>query len=211
MCAERKTSNSQAARLEPAKDAEVQPRAGTRQKAPRGADGKTALVWVLFAALAVMTLSGVGTIGIVSVLGLVLCGVGMSQSTARIDWWVLIPLAVYVGMNLVSSLVTFQDVVNGYGGVQLIYVSMYALSCCLDERAARRLRQLCVLWAGIAAALGIVGFAASSFFVSVTRLAFVVGAPNALGIFLVLGWFALLTCRLDEGADDRLTRIIGRL
>lgn len=180
--------------------------------APLGRSGRTgAVVWALFAALVIMTVSGVGTIAIVSVLGLVLCGIGLSRPTARVDWWVLAPLAAYVGMNLVSSFAFYGDVVNGYGGVQLIYVSMYALSCCLDARAARRLRELCVLWAAIAATLGIIGFVASSFFVSVTRLAFVVGAPNALGIFLVLGWFALLTCRLDEDADSRLARVLPRL
>lgn len=169
------------------------------------------LVWALFVVLVIITLSGVGTVGIVSVLGIVLCGVGLSRSTARVDWWVLAPLVVYVGMNMVSSLSFYGNVVNGYGGVQLIYVSMYALSCCLDERAARRLRELCVLWAAITAALGIVGFAASSFFVSVTRLAFVVGSPNALSIFLVLGWFALFTCRRDGDSDSKLSRVLPNL
>lgn len=169
------------------------------------------VMWTLFVSLVVMTLSGVGTLAIVSILGLAMCVVGLSQSATRIDWWIMAPLLVYVGMNMVSSYAFYHDVVNGYGGVQLVYASMYALSCCLGPNDARRLRQLCALWACIAAALGIIGFAASSFFVSVTRLAFVVGSPNALGIFLVLGWFALFTCRLDERSSGRLSRILPSL
>ena len=136
------------------------------------------VTWTLFVSLVVMTLSGVGTLAIVSLLGLAMCVVGLSQSATRIDWWIMAPLLAYVGMNMVSSYAFYHDVVNGYGGVQLVYVSMYALSCCLGPNDARRLRQLCALWACVAATLGIIGFAASSFFVSVTRLAFVVEYPQ---------------------------------
>lgn len=170
--------------------------------------GAPVAVWALFIAVVIMTISGVGTIAITSILGLVLCGIGLSQNTTRVDWWILAPLIVYVGMNLVSSYAYFGNIVHGYGPVQVIFLSVYALSCCLDSNAVRRLRELCVLWAGLTATLGIIGFAASSFFVSVTRLEFVVGAPNALGIFLVLGWFALFTCRQDEESNGPLMRIL---
>ncbi|MCI9129617.1 MAG: hypothetical protein HFJ65_04850 [Eggerthellaceae bacterium] len=170
----------------------------------------------LVGALMIGTLTGVGTTAIISLLGIMLCTVGLFQRTARIDWWIFAPLAVYEAMNLISSVVTYGSVIYGYGAVQMIFLSFYALTCCLNGPARLMLRKLCVLWAVATAAIGICAFVYTAFFVNVTRLAFVVGAPNGLGIFLVLGWFALMSCKLEEGegagsaSESLLTRILSR-
>ena len=46
--------------------------------------------------------------------------------------------------------------------------------------------------------VSVVAFTYQAFFVSPTRLEFVIGSPNGLGIFLVLSWFALQSCRMTE-------------
>lgn len=168
-------------------------------------------VLALFAALILLTFTSVGVTTLISLLGILLCLVGVTQRSARIDWWILVPLAVYVVMNMVSSYMTYQSIAIGYGPVQLVWVTIYILSCCLSAKGTSLLRALCVLWAAVVAVIGIVAFAASSFFVSVTRLEYVLGTPNSLGIFMVLGWFALTSCRWDESASGRLNALLPHL
>ena len=158
----------------------------------------SALVVVLFASFIVLSMMGGGTIAFLSLIGIAICITCLFRREVRIDWWIFIPLAVYLIMNLISSWTTHENIMRGYGCLHLIFLTLYAASCSLKTNEANLLRCLCVLWAGIAAVVSVVAFTYQAFFVSPTRLEFVIGSPNGLGIFLVLSWFALQSCRMTE-------------
>lgn len=67
------------------------------------------LVIVLILALAILTMSGVGTTAILSLIGMAICAVCFFRREVRIDWWIFIPLAIYVAMNFISSYVTHDN------------------------------------------------------------------------------------------------------
>ena len=158
----------------------------------------SALVVVLFASFIILSVMGGGTIAFLSLIGIAICITCLFRREVRIDWWIFIPLAVYLIMNLISSWTTHENIMRGYGCLHLIFLTLYAASCSLKTNEANLLRCLCVLWAGIAAVVSVVAFTYQAFFVSPTRLEFVIGSPNGLGIFLVLSWFALQSCRMTE-------------
>lgn len=158
----------------------------------------SALVVVLFASFIVLSMMGGGTIAFLSLIGIAICITCLFRREVHIDWWIFIPLAVYLIMNLISSWTTHENIMRGYGCLHLIFLTLYAASCSLKTNEANLLRCLCVLWAGIAAVVSVVAFTYQAFFVSPTRLEFVIGPPNGLGIFLVLSWFALQSCRMTE-------------
>lgn len=158
----------------------------------------SALVVVLFVALIILSMIGGGTIAFLSLIGIAVCVTCLFRREVRIDWWIFIPLAVYLVMNLISSWVTHENVMRGYGCLHLIFLTLYAASCSLKTGEANLLRLLCVLWAGVASLLSIIAFTYQAFVMSPTRLEFVVGSPNGLGIFLVLSWFALQSCRMSK-------------
>ena len=168
------------------------------------------LVVVLFIAFMILTAIGGGTIAFLSLIGIVICAVCLFRREVRIDWWIFIPLAVYVAMNFISSWVTHENVMRGYGCLHLIFLTLYAASCSLRNEETHLLRLLCVLWAGIVSAVSIIAFTYQAFFISPTRLEFVIGSPNGLGIFLVLSWFALQSCRMAR-AEGRLFAVVERL
>lgn len=158
----------------------------------------SALVVILFASFIILSVMGGGTIAFLSLIGIAICITCLFRREVRIDWWIFIPLAVYLIMNLISSWTTHENIMRGYGCLHLIFLTLYAASCSLKTNEANLLRCLCVLWAGIAAVVSVVAFTYQAFFVSPTRLEFVIGSPNGLGIFLVLSWFALQSCRMTE-------------
>lgn len=168
------------------------------------------LVIFLVLALIILTLTGTGTTAIVSLLGIGLCVICLFRKEVKIDWWIFVPLALYLLINFLSSWHAYGDPLYGYGPTQLIYLTLYAAACSLRSREMRSLRALCVLWAAVTGALGIAGFVFQAFDATATRLEFVVGTPNGLGIFLVLGWFALQSCRLDK-QEGTLFKIVDRL
>lgn len=184
-------------------------------KPAAGARGKgverslSALVVVLFASLMVLTVIGIGTRMFVSLIGIAICIACLFRREVHIDWWIFIPLAVYVGMNMVSSYITYGTVLFGYGTLHLVFITLYAASCCLKVGEANLLRLLAVLWAAFAAVAGIIAFVVIAFSSAPTRLDFVVGSPNGLGIFFVLSWFALQSCRMS-GLDSKLFRVAER-
>lgn len=168
------------------------------------------LVIFLVFALVILTIMGTGTTAFASLLGIVLCVICLFRREARIDWWIFIPLALYLLMNFLSAWKAYGDPLFGYGPTQLIYLSLYAAVCSLRSNEMRSLRALCVLWAGVTAVIGIGGFIFQTFDATATRLEFVVGTPNGLGIFLVLSWFALQSCRLEQ-QKGMLFKVIDRL
>ena len=170
----------------------------------------SALVIVLFIAFMILSVIGVGTRMFVSLIGIAICIACFFRREVRIDWWIFIPLIVYIAMSFASGFFTYGSILSGYASLQLIFLTLYAASCSLRINETNLLRMLCVLWAGIAAAVGIIAFTFLAFATTPTRLDFVIGSPNGLGIFLVLSWFALQSCRMTEH-EGKLFKTIDRL
>ncbi len=157
-------------------------------------------------ALFILSLVGVGDMVTVSLLGLLLCMVGLTRRSARVDLWILVPLLVYDLFCLVSSYAAYGNIADGYGVTHAIFPLLCLLTACLDQGERRLLGRLCVLWVSVAAGAGIAGFV----FQAVTqgrvgRMGGLLGNPNAMGIFLVLGW----AIALDSGSFLEPLLLIG--
>ena len=158
-------------------------------------------------ALTILSLTGVGDVGTASLVGLILCGVGLTRGAARADLGVLVPLVVYDLAALASSCAAYGNLVDGYGAMHALFPVLYLLAACLDDRELRLLRRCCVLWAGAAAAVGIGRFVFQAVVQGfAVRLSGPLGSPNAMGIFLAVGWFILM-----YGKEDRQDRTPGLL
>lgn len=158
----------------------------------------TAVCTVL--ALFILSLVGVGDPVVVSLAGLLLCLAGLTQRSAQVDPWILIPFLVYDAACLASTYAAYGKLAGGYGVTHGIFPVLCLLTACLETEERTLLKRLCALWTGAAAAAGIGLFA----FEAVTqgragRMSGLLGNPNAMGIFLVLGWF-LVT---DAGPEGR--------
>lgn len=154
--------------------------------------------------LLILALSGVGDPVTVNLLGLLLCMAGLTQRSAQVDLWTLVPLMVYVLACLASSLAAYGDITSGYGAFHGVFPVLYLLVACLGADEQRALKRSCALWTGLAAVAGLGQMA----FVAVTearasRLDGILGNPNAMGIFLVMGWFAVLGWRSEEQRNGR--------
>lgn len=161
------------------------------------------MVICIFMALFIMTWVGVGDIRIVCMLGLILCAAGFSGRSVQTDLWVLIPLVGYDLAGMASSYAAYGNITDGYGSIHLLFPVLYLLMSCLEKREQHLLRQLCAAWAGVTASAGIVSFV----FRAVTqgkaaRLGGFLGNPNAMGIFLVMGWFLLMNCVEEQGKQE---------
>lgn len=153
------------------------------------------IVLSVFLAQIILTALGVGNPLQVSVLGILLCATGFVQCSAQVDIWVLLPLIIYNLASMVSSFAVYGNIADGYGEIQLLFPVLYLLMACAAEEEVRFLRRLCVLWSGIVAAEGVIQFAfLAAFQHRASRLSGMLGNPNALGIFLVAGWFLLIDC-----------------
>lgn len=158
-------------------------------------------------AVAALSAVGVGDSRVVGVLGLLLCAAGMTLGGARADPWILIPLILYDAAALASSWAVYGNAADGYGPLHALFPVIYLLTACLDEPEQRLLRRCCALWAGGVAAAAILRFVFRAAVLGrAARLAGLLGNPNALGSFLVVGWFALMHCVEEEpqGAWDAL-------
>lgn len=152
-------------------------------------------------ALFVLSLIGVGDAVVACLLGLLLCLAGLTQRSAQVDLWILLPLLVYDLACLASTYAAYGEIAGGYGVTHAIFPAVYLLAACLDEGERPVLRRCCALWTGAAGAAGIGLFA----FQAVTqgrvgRMSGLLGNPNAMGIFLVLGWFVVMCCTAEDGA-----------
>lgn len=148
----------------------------------------------LLLALFIMTLLGAGSSLIVGIVGVMLCVVGAIQQPAAVDLRILLPLIFYNAISMAASYAAGESIVEGYVSMQAILPVIYLLLACLDDGGRILLRRLCVLWAGAAAAAGILRFTGLAMYSGAGRLGWPLGNPNALGCLLVLGWFALLNC-----------------
>lgn len=185
---------------------------GVLSKIERGFDlaARHYLVTLLTLALIVMTLLGVGNYVIVAVVGIVLCAAGFRRGGARVDIWVLIPLLVYWLMSAASSYAAYGNILRGFAPSHAIFPVLYLVMAHLEEDELRLLRRLCALWAGCVSVMALTEFVRKALEGSAARLGGVYGNPNALGSFLVLGWFAWMTCMEEKeplgGPTLRLAR-----
>lgn len=161
----------------------------------------------LFLTQFILTMTGVGNILVCAMLGLLLCGAGLVQDSARVDLWVLLPLTGYNLFSLASSLRTNGNITEGYASMQMLLPVIYLLTACLTCEERRALRRLCAAWAGVMALWGIVQFLQRVLTRGAQRLSGFLGGPNAMGIFLVISWFLLVRCVPEaEGRQKDLLR-----
>ena len=148
---------------------------------------------------------GVGNAIFVCALGFVLCVALLTKRSMKLDLWVFVPLLVYIVLSAAASLRVYGTVTEGYVCVQAILLVVYLAVASMDEREARFLRRASVVWLALAAAIGIGMFVVAAFGGVVSRLGWPLGGANALGIFMVIGWFALSGIS-GQGAVDRTLR-----
>lgn len=147
----------------------------------------------------ILTLVGVGNLRTASMLGLILCVIGLVKEAARIDPWILVPLILYNLASMASSCRAYGTITEGYGAFQSLFPVLYLLLMCLEDQERLLVKRLCVFWGGAVAAAGLVQFVMLAAFQDrAGRLGGFLGNPNAMGIFLVVSWFALMAC-LDHG------------
>lgn len=161
----------------------------------------------LFLGLFTLSFLGVGDARTVGMVGLVLCAVGLVQPPERADLRVLLPLTGYNLVSALSSWATYGDVVYGYASTQAVFPVLFLLLSSLDGGDRRLLRRLCAGWAGTVAAIGVGQFLFRAATLGVKRLGGLLGNPNATGIFLVLGWFVLMSCAGERDCPRLLRRL----
>lgn len=143
-------------------------------------------------ALIILTQIGVGDMRTVSMLGLLLCVVGIAQPAAQVDLKIFLPLVGYDLLVMASTIAAYGNIIDGYGTFHAVFPLLYLLTACLDKKEQRVLKQLCILWAGMVAAAGIGHFLYRALWQgSARRMDGLLGNPNAMGIFLVVGWCVL--------------------
>lgn len=163
---------------------------------------------LLFLALIALTMGGLGNVEVVSVMGAALCLAGCLRGAMAVDLKILVPLLVFDVFSMASSLCTFGTIAEGFAPTQTIFTVLYLLMAYLDENERLLLRRLCILWVGGIASLGVAQFTIWALTDNVGRLSGVLGNPNALGIFLVIGWFALWAGCGGSGGLERLEPVI---
>ena len=158
----------------------------------------------LLLALFILSMVGVGDMRAVSMLGLLLCVVGIIQQSAQVDLWIFVPLVIYDLFAMASSWAAYGNIADGYGVTHLVFPTVYLLMACLSGGEQLLLKWLCLGWAGAAAFLGVVQFTyRAAFLGSARRMGGVIGNPNAMGIFLVIGWFALRYFLEGQEGDEK--------
>lgn len=170
------------------------------------------LVICLWLTLVILTYVGAGNVILVSLLGLMLCAIGFVQPNATVDYWLFVPLVLYNLLSLLSSYVTYGNIIDGYVAVQMVYVVIYLLLVSLSSKERFLLQQLAVLWASVVAVAGIGQFVYDAIvWEQAKRLGGFLSNPNALGIFLVISWLALLSCVERESDQQNVSRLSGIL
>lgn len=148
-----------------------------------------------------LSFTGAGNALFVCALGFVLCGALLTKRSMKLDLWIFVPLLIYIVLSGVASLRIYGTLTRGYFCVQTILLVVYLAIASMDENEARFLRRASVAWLGLAAAIGIGMFAIAAFGGVVSRLSWPLGGANALGIFMVIGWFAIPGIKGEEAAD----------
>lgn len=177
-------------------------------KAPQGDFKNFHIVMMLFLAFFIFTFVGAGSFIIVSLVGLLLCIVGLLQTSVKVDLWVLLPLIFYNIISFLSGYRVFGNTLEGLASTQSVFPIVYLLAAYLDGRERMLLKRLCAIWVGVMAAIGLGQFTLAAFSGTASRLSGFMGNPNAMGMMLVLGWFALQSCLFElEGKNPLLKRL----
>lgn len=156
----------------------------------------------IFLAQLIMTLLGVGNVRIISVLGILLCIVGLIQRSVQADFGILVPLILYNLISMISTYAVYGNITDGYGALQSVFPVLYLLMACLSDKELLTLKCLCAAWTGVVALCGICRFVWEATFQNQTgRLGGLLGNPNAMGIFMVIGWFSLMSCQIRENEN----------
>lgn len=162
----------------------------------------------LFLTLVILTLVGVGNVVVVGLVGLLLCAAGCLQKSAKVDLWIFLPLAAYNVISMISSQVVYGNIILSYGSTQIIWPLLYLLATTLDNREQVILRRLCTFWVGAVALHGVGQFVYLALTTGARRLSGLLGNPNAMGIFLVIGWFASVSAAEEENEKPRFAQLL---
>lgn len=163
---------------------------------------------LLILALAALTLGGVGSPVSVGGVGALLCVSGCLQRKARADLWAVLPMGMYLLLGLLSTYRVYGTLAEGYVPCQAVLLAVYLLMGCLEGEEVRLLRRLAALWASGAAAAGVVEFTLHALQGSGARLGGLLHNPNALGIFLTVGWFTLQAGLSGQEEPERLRKLL---
>lgn len=182
---------------------------GIQQRLESLIDHYTVLCLAL--ALVILALIGVGDVRVAGMTGILLCVAGITRGAARVDLRILLPLILYDLAAMAASYVSYGNIVDGYGTMHALFPVIYLLTACLCRDELRLLRRFCTLMAGGIAAAGIGRF----IFQAVVwgragRMSGLLGNANAMGIYSVVGWFAVVWCT-EEDEECELRELLLRL
>lgn len=167
---------------------------------------------LLILAQAALAQFGVANALSTGMVGILLCAAGLGlRRSARIDPWIAVPMAAYLALGMASSYVTSGNTVQEYPSTHVIFLTVYFLMACMDGGELRLLKRLNALWAGCAAAVSLGMFLLRALSGTAGRLGGLLHNPNALGIFLTVGWFAITACLEEGGEEDALSRVLRHL
>ena len=94
----------------------------------------------------------------------------------------------------------------------MIFPVVYLLMATLEKEELALLKQLSTFWAGTVAAIGILQFVFGALHGNGGRMDSFLGNPNATGVFLVIGWFSLLSCSsLEHSKTSSLSAVLPYL
>lgn len=164
----------------------------------------------LCVALALVALSFLGIAGgaFTSMVGAILCLAIFSKRTMNLDLWIFIPLVIYTVLSGYANYRTLGTLTEGYFGAQAVYLALYLAIASMEKSEASIARKLCVAWAALVAAVGILMFVGSQFLGGlVLRLSWPMGNADSLGIFMVIAWFAMPMFEDDGGFSRWLRRM----
>ncbi len=161
---------------------------------------------LLILAQAALAQFGVANALSCGMVGILLCAAGLGlRRSACVDPWIAVPMAAYLVLGMASSYAVYGNTVRGYPSTHAIFFAVYFLMACMDGGELRLLKRLNALWAGCAAAISLGMFLLQALAGTAGRLGGLLGNPNALGIFLAVGWFAVTACLEDGGGEDWMT------
>lgn len=147
-----------------------------------------------------LSFTGAGNALMVCAMGFMLCVALLTRRSMKLDLWIFIPLLVYILLCGYASFRAYGTLTQGYVCVQAVFLVVYLAVASMDADEARFLRQAIVAWVALAAAIGIAFFVFDAFGGVVSRLGWPLGGANALGIYMVIGWFALLGLKGGDAA-----------
>lgn len=164
-------------------------------------------VFLFTCALAIILIpTGIGMPYFTALAGIAACVVGFSiRDAIRVDWMLLCSVAFYVVWNGVSAVAINGDVMQGYASIESIWPVLILLCGALSGGQRVMFRRFQAGVFGIAAATGILYFLLRPRGISF-RLDWIMHNANAMAIFLVIGWFLMISP--DTSGQDRVSRTL---